>query len=348
MDSPPDFVRSVIRGMKGYTPGEQPSADSTVIKLNTNENPYPPSPQVIEAIQRQLTNDRLRRYPDPMGWEFRHTAGRVLGVDPRCIVIGNGSDEILSMLVRTIVPEGGVVIVPTPSYVLYHTLAQIQGARLQEVSFETDWTLDRRKFSGIGHLTFVPNPNSPTGTFVDPERFDHWPTPLVLDEAYVDFAPSNGLALVNRNENIVVTRTLSKAYSLAGIRFGFGVASSALAEQLYKVKDSYNCDVLALAAAAAAIEDQEYLDQTRHKIHATRDRLDRSLRELEFQTLPSQANFVWCQHPTRPAKAIYDVLKARGILIRYFDYPNWGTGLRISVGRDDEIDQLLAGLRALL
>jgi histidinol-phosphate aminotransferase len=348
MESIPEFVRPAVRAMKGYTPGEQPPAGSKVIKLNTNENPYPPSPRVVEAIQRHLTSDRLRKYPDPLGWEFRETAGRFLGVDPKCIVIGNGSDEILSMLIRTIVPEGGVVVAPTPSYILYQTLANIQGARLQEIPFEPDWTLDSRKLGGVGHLTFVPNPNSPTGTFIDPERFDRWPTPLVLDEAYVDFAPSNGLDLVKRNDHIVVTRTLSKSYALAGIRFGFAVACSALADQLYKVKDSYNCDVLALAAATAAITDQAYLAQTKGKIVTTRTRLEAALRELEFQTLPSHANFVWCQHPTRPAKAIYETLKSQGILVRYFDYPNWGTGLRVSVGTEDEIDQLLQKLKGIV
>jgi histidinol-phosphate aminotransferase len=348
MTSSPEFVRPAILGMKGYTPGEQPPPGSRVLKLNTNENPYPPSPRVIEAIQRCLTSERLRKYPDPQGWAFREAAGKVLGVAPQCIVIGNGSDEILSMLVRAIVPEGGVVVSPTPSYILYQTLASIQGARLTEVPFEEDWTLDPRKLGGIGHLTFVPNPNSPTGTFIDPERFDGWPTPLVLDEAYADFAPGNGLDLVKRNDHIVVTRTLSKAYSLAGIRFGFAVTASALAEQLYKVKDSYNCDVLALAAATAALEDQDYLAQTRRKILQTRDRLDTTLRTMGFATLPSHANFVWCQHPARPAKAIYEELKAQGILIRYFNYPNWGAGLRISIGTDEEIDFLLDTLRRTL
>jgi histidinol-phosphate aminotransferase len=239
-------------------------------------------------------------------------------------------------------------VAPTPSYILYQTLAGIQGARLNEVPFEADWTLDPRKLGGVGHLTFVPNPNSPTGTFTDPERFDRWPTPLVLDEAYVDFAPANGLDLVKRNDHIVVTRTLSKSYALAGLRFGYAVACSSLADQLYKVKDSYNCDVLALAAATAAVQDQEYLDQTRRKILSTRRRLDTALQGLGFQTLPSQANFVWCQHARRAAQRIYESLKQHGILIRYFDYPNWGSGLRISVGTDEEIEQLLDQLRGIV
>lgn len=344
----PDFIRPAIRAMKGYQPGEQPQSASKIIKLNTNENSYPPSPKVFEAIQYVLTGERLRKYPDPNGWDFRLAAGKVLGVDPHGIVIGNGSDEILSMAVRAIVPEGGVVVAPTPSYILYHTLAQIQGACLQELPFEADWSLDPRKLKGIGHITFLPNPNSPSGTFIDPELLKDWPTPLVLDEAYVEFAATNGLRLVRQNPHIIVSRTFSKAYSLAGIRFGFAVAHPTVAEQFYKVKDSYNCDVLSLAAATAAITDQAYLQETRSKIVATRARLQRELDSFGFRTLPSHANFVWCQHPDCFEKRVYEELKSRGILIRYFHYPNWGNGLRISVGTDAEIDRLLEEMRTIL
>jgi histidinol-phosphate aminotransferase len=344
----PEFVRPAIRGMQGYQPGEQPQGKTHVIKLNTNENPYPPSPLVFEAIRQNLNGDRLRKYPDPQGWEFRHAASKVLGVEPEMVVIGNGSDEILSMLVRAIVPEGGVVVAPMPSYILYQSLAHIQGARLQEIRFQKDWTLDPAGLQGVGHLTFVPNPNSPTATFIDPERFHEWPTPLVLDEAYIEFAPSDGINLVKRNHHTVVTRTFSKAYSLAGIRFGFAIANSELAKQLYKVKDSYNCDVLSLAAATAAMQDQAYLAETRRKILTTRMRLEEGLQQLGFDTLPSHANFVWCTHPRKPAKRIYEKLKERDILIRFFDYPNWGSGLRISVGTDAEIGRLLEELEVFV
>jgi len=343
----PEFILPAIRAMKGYQPGEQPQGATSIIKLNTNENPYPPSPRVFEAVQYVLTGDRLRKYPDPNGWNFRQAAGKVLGVDPACIVIGNGSDEILSMAVRAIVPEGGVVVAPTPSYILYHTLAQIQGAQLKELPFEPDWSLDPRKLQGIGHLTLLPNPNSPTGTFIQPDKLKDWPTPLILDEAYADFAVGNGLHLVEQNPHIIVTRTFSKAYSLAGIRFGYAIAHPTVADQFYKVKDSYNCDVLALAAATAAITDQIYLHETRNKILTTRSRLEQELARLGFNVIPSQANFVWCQHPKKFEKRIYEELKSRGILIRYFHYPNWGNGLRISVGTDAEIDQLLDQLRTI-
>jgi histidinol-phosphate aminotransferase len=344
----PEFVRPAIRSMRAYQPGEQPQGTEDIVKLNTNENPYPPSPLVFEAIRQALTSDTLRKYPDPQGWGFRRAAGKVLGVEPECIVIANGSDEMLSMLVRAIVPEGGVVVAPTPSYILYQTLANIQGARLQEIPFDADWSLDPRQLEGVGHLTFVANPNSPTGTFIEPNEFRAWPTPLVLDEAYVDFAPADGITLPAGNPHIVVTRSLSKSYSLAGIRFGFAVAHPELAVQLYKVKDSYNCDALALAAATAAIQDQAHLAESRRKILTTRGRLETSLRSLGFMTLPSQANFLWCAHPERPAHEVYRRLKDRGILIRYFNYSNWGDGLRISVGTDPQIDRLLEELAEII
>ncbi|HMO36098.1 MAG TPA: histidinol-phosphate transaminase [Gemmatales bacterium] len=344
----PEFIRPSIRAMQGYQPGEQPLGASKVIKLNTNENPYPPSPKVMDAIQKVLTDDYLRKYPDPIGVEFRQTASSVLGVPFESIVIGNGSDEILSMLVRAMVPEGGVIVAPTPSYILYKSLAQIQGARYHEIPFEQDWTLNSRKLQGVGHLTFIPNPNSPTGTFINPETLVNWPTPLVLDEAYVEFADATGSQFVADHPHLIVTRTFSKAYSLAGIRFGFAIAHPRVADQLYKVKDSYNCDVLALAAATAAISDQEYLQTTRNKILHTRAQLAKSLQELGFTIIPSHSNFIWCQHPNHFEKKIYEELKSRQILVRYFDYPSWGTGLRISVGTDEQTSILVTELKSIL
>src|SRR5438876_7842756 len=293
------FLRPNIRAMAGYTPGEQPR-DGAFIKLNTNENPYPPSPRVFEAVRAVLTGDRLRKYPDPVGTEFRRSAGRILGVDPDSILIGNGSDDILTIVTRAFVPEGGLVVSPTPSYLLYRTLAEIQGARFQTVPFTPDWQMPSPWPLRGAHLTFLPSPNSPSGTVVDLQalqRFaDQLEGPLVLDEAYVDFAEDNGLSLMRR-QNVIVTRSFSKSYALAGVRFGFAVADPATVRQLLKVKDSYNCDVLSLAAATAALEDQDYLQSTRSRILATRRRLTDALTGLGFAVCASQANFVWCRHP---------------------------------------------------
>ncbi|MCE9562028.1 MAG: histidinol-phosphate transaminase [Planctomycetes bacterium] len=345
-------VRPNVLAMKGYAPGEQLN-DPEIIKLNTNENPYPPSPRVFEAIQATLTSNKLRKYPEPLGDTFRRAAGKVLGVDPDCILIGNGSDDILTILTRTFVPEGGLIASPTPSYILYKSLAEIQGARFQTVPFDENWHLPQPWPIKGANLTFIPNPNSPSGTMVpkvlmELVRAQVAPYPLVIDEAYIDFADDRAswVQTVKHCDNLIVTRTLSKSYSLAGIRFGFAIASPDIIRELTKVKDSYNCDVLSLAAATAAIEDQEYFAGVRAKIIATRERMRPALTELGFDVTPSHANFLWCRRSDRPLKPIYEELKRRKILVRYMNYDGYD-GLRISVGSDAEIDKLLAELKSL-
>ena len=342
------FLRSSIRAMEGYTPGEQPR-DGEYIKLNTNENPYPPSPRALEAMGELLKGGSLRKYPDPMGTHFRQVAARVLGVDQDAILIGNGSDDILTILTRAFVPEGGLVVSPTPSYLLYKTLAEIQGARFQGVPFTSGWDLPNPWPIPKASMTLVPNPNSPSGTFVPIQELERLAEqlqgPLVIDEAYVDFADDNALPLWQK-ANVIITRTLSKSYSLAGLRFGFAIARPELIRELVKVKDSYNCDALSLAGAAAALEDQAYLRSTREKICQTRRRLEDALRKLGFDVCPSQANFVWCRHATKPVRPVFEELKRRKILVRYMKYEGYGDGLRISVGTDAEIDRLLEELQA--
>lgn len=344
------MIRPNIRAMAGYVPGEQPRGGDA-LKLNTNENPYPPSPRVFEAIREALTGDRLRKYPDPTGLHFRQTAGRVLGVDPDAILIGNGSDDVLTIVTRAFVPEGGLIVSPTPSYSLYRSLAEIQGARLQTVPYTADWGLPDPWPARGAHLTFLANPNSPSGTQVPTAEAarlaEECGGALVLDEAYADFAPENGLALTRR-KNVIVSRSLSKSYSLAGIRFGFAVADPALVHELLKVKDSYNCDVLSLAAAAAALDDQEHVRACRDRILATRERLATGVRELGFEVTPSAANFVWCRRSDRPVRPLYEELKRRGILVRWMSYEGYGDGLRITVGSDPEVGRLLEELRRIV
>ena len=344
---PTSPIRRAIRAMAGYTPGEQPRGGE-FIKLNTNENPYPPSPRVFEAIRAALTGDRLRKYPDPLGGDFRRAAAKVLGVEPDMILIGNGSDDILTILTRAFVPEGGLVVSPTPSYILYRTLAEIQGARFQTVPYTMpDWDLPWPARGA--NLTFVANPNSPSGTTLTLgtlERLaEEVDAPLVIDEAYVDFADDNALPLLQRHRNVIITRSLSKSYSLAGIRFGFAVADAAIVSELVKVKDSYNCDVLSLTAATAALDDQSYLRETVGKIRETRRRLADGMRALGFQVTPSEANFVWCREPASCVRKYYDTLKEQRILVRYMNYPEYGEGLRISVGSDQEIEVALGRIR---
>jgi|TARA_B100000700_G_scaffold7215_1_gene7622 histidinol-phosphate aminotransferase len=338
------FVRNNISQLAGYVPGEQPQGGK-FIKLNTNENPYPPSAKVVEAIQ--VAAEKLVRYPDPVSTAFRLAAGQALNVNPDWIVCGNGSDDILTILTRSFVDQGDLIRLPNPSYILYRTLAEIQGARYQEINFNDDWTLPA-SFAAADDglkLVFLPNPNSPTGTVVSQEDIlalaDKLPCPILIDEAYVDFADFNCIDLVKQNEKIMVSRTLSKSYGLAGLRFGFLVAQPTIIEQLLKVKDSYNCDALSIAGATAAMSDQDWLRDNVARIRATRSDLQEKLTQLGFEVIPSQANFVWCTHSEAEVKPIYEYLKENRILVRYMSYPNWKEGLRISVGTDDQINACL-------
>jgi histidinol-phosphate aminotransferase len=346
------YFRAAIDAMTGYVPGEQPQAGK-FIKLNTNENPYPASPAVKRAVLAVLERG-LERYPDPLATAFRLRAAELFDVEPSWILCGNGSDEILTIVTRAFVGEGELLRLPYPSYILYKSLAQIQGARSEEICFGADWSLGdafAEPVEGL-RLAFLPNPNSPSGTMVSPDRVlelaERLPCPLLVDEAYVDFADSNCLALVKQSDKILVSRSLSKSYALAGLRFGFLVAQPQVIEGLVKIKDSYNCDALSIAAATAAIDDQAWLTANRAKVLATRERLTSSMRELGFHPVPSQANFVWCPHPRVAVKPLYEQLKTKRVLVRYMNYEGWGEGLRISVGSDDQIDACLSLLRGMV
>jgi len=344
------FIRPGIRAMAGYVPGEQPR-DGDFIKLNTNENPYPPSPRVLEAIREATTGDSMRKYPDPLGTHFRQTAARVHNVDPDGILIGNGSDDILTVVTRAFVPEAGLVVSPTPSYILYETLARLQGARFAAVPFSAEWQLPNPWPRPSANLTFIPSPNSPSGTVISSAELERLAEQLdgalIVDEAYVAFATADAMHLARR-PNVIVSRSFSKSHSLAGIRFGYAVADPAIVRELVKVKDSYNFDVISLAAAAAALEDEEYLRSTRAKVQATRERLGKELAQLGFDVCPSQANFLWCRRDDPPVKIVYEELKRRRILVRYMRYEGYGDGLRISIGTDAEVDRLLEELQRLL
>lgn len=346
------YFRPNIDAMAGYQPGEQPRGGE-FIKLNTNENPYPPSPAVIEAIRR-ATGDGLRKYPDPVATEFRERAAKLLSVEPDWILAGNGSDDLLTIVTRSFVNAGERIVAPTPSYILYRSLAEIQGAAYEEVPFTADWNLPDEFIRPDARLSFLPNPNSPSGTMVPVSRVRELAkrlqgsSPLVVDEAYIDFADENCVVLVRECDNVIVTRSFSKSYSLAGLRFGYAVARPELIAGMIKVKDSYNCDAISIAAAAAALADQDYFRQNLAPVRATRARLTQSLRQLGFRVPDSQANFVWCTGGFAPARRLYEELKNRCILVRYMTYAGYGDGLRISVGTDAEIDQLLVELKQML
>jgi histidinol-phosphate aminotransferase len=233
-------------------------------------------------------------------------------------------------------------------------LAEIQGAACDIINYNADWSLpdEFAKPNDWMRLAFLANPNSPSGTMVPPEKVaelaDSLPCPLLVDEAYVDFAETSCISLVAGNEKIMVARTLSKSYALAGLRFGYLVAQPQVIRELCKVKDSYNCDSLSIAGATAAIDDQAWLAESRAVILATRARMAAALKEIGFDVVDSQANFVWCTHASVPVEQIYRQLKQAGILVRYMLYAGWGDGLRITVGTDEQVDACLAQLRTLV
>ncbi len=346
-----DFIRPTVRAMDGYTPGEQPAAGERVIKLNTNENPFPPSPKVMAAIA-SIDAENLRRYPNPTADAFRAVAARVLGVERGMILAGNGSDDILTIATRTFIPPGGTLAFPDPTYSLYPVLARLQDAKTLAVPWREGHALPAEALAASGaRAIYLANPNAPTGTVVPvaeiaalAKSFDGL---LLIDEAYADFADENCLSLIREFPNVVISRTLSKAYSLAGLRFGFAIAQAAVIDEMMKVKDSYNCDAVSIAAATAAMDDQAYARQTWRHVRAERARLADELSAMGWDVLPSQANFLLAVAPDRRGREAYLGLKRQGILVRFFDKPGLDDKIRITIGTSQENNALLAGIRAL-
>lgn len=337
--------------MDGYTPGEQPGPGERVVKLNTNENPFPPSPLVLRAIQ-EVEPEMLRRYPNPNADLFRNAAAKVLGVTPDMIIAGNGSDDILTIATRTFLSAGDTLAYPDPTYTLYNVLAKLQDAKVAEVPWEKDYSLPiEGLLAAKPQAIYIANPNAPTGTFVSPLRIAELARSfkglVLVDEAYVDFADDNCLALVKQHENLVLSRTFSKAYSLAGIRFGYGIGQPQVIREMMKVKDSYNVDAVAMCAAAAAIQDQDYARERWEQIKNERDRVTSELTQLGWTVLPSRANFILARVPDGRGREAYLGLKAQGILVRFFDRPGLTDKLRITIGQSHENNALLAGVRGL-
>jgi len=346
------YFRSNVDAMASYVPGEQPQRGTQIIKLNSNENPYPPSPAALTVVQN-IDGEWLRRYPEPFGGEFRQAASQVLGVPSDWIIVGNGSDELLSVVIRACAEPGRKVVYPMPTYVLYRTLAQMQNADITEIPYDEDYSLPLEELIAVnGSVTFIASPNSPSGHVVAIDDLRKLASQLsgvlVIDEAYVDFTEENALALVKEYENAIVIRTLSKGYSLAGLRLGFGVANPKLLHGLFKVKDSYNIDAIACAIGTAAITDQAYKNACVAKIKASRTKLAIDLKKLGFRIWDSQTNFLLTQPPAGNAEYLYQKLKERGILIRYFKQPGLEDKLRITVGTDEQNQALVEALIDLL
>jgi histidinol-phosphate aminotransferase len=348
---PPPIVRQTVRDMQGYVPGEQPAPGECVVKLNTNENPFPPSERVLQAIA-SISAETLRRYPNPTADIFREAAAKLHNLTPQHILAGNGSDDILTIATRTFVPPGGKLAFPDPTYSLYPVLAKLEEAKSIAIPWEADWALPIDALCATGaNAIYLANPNAPSATFVSPikvaELARNFPGLVLVDEAYVDFADDNCLALVGKFSNIVISRTLSKAYSLAGMRFGYAIAQPQIIAEMMKVKDSYNCDAVSVLAATAAIEDQRYARWTWENIKSERARVGSELAQLGWMILPSQANFILAAVPDGRGKEMYLGLKQRGILVRYFDLPGLQDKLRITIGQSHENNALLAGIKIL-
>lgn len=346
-------LRKAVAALEGYIPGEQPQGSDT-IKLNTNENPYPPSPRVLSAVRR-AANASLRLYPEPMGDSLRAVAAQVYGLPRENILVGNGSDELLSILARCFVGAGERVVYPVPTYTLYDTLIAIQEGEKVTVDYPPDFTLPESFFSREGALTILCNPNSPSGTSVSFEEIERLAGRvtgiLVVDEAYVDFADSeaaSALPLTRSCPHLVVLRSFSKSFSLAGMRIGLAFASGEIISAMAKVKDSYNANRLSLIAAQAALQDLPWMRRNVRRIQGGRRKLTRGLKRLGFTVYPSQANFVLARLEGRTLHWLYAELKKRGILVRYFNQPGLRDSLRITVGTPQQNKILLTEIGTIL
>jgi histidinol-phosphate aminotransferase len=344
------YFRDNIEALKGYEPGLQPK-QRDIIKLNTNENPFPPSPEVMKALGR-IDTEKLRRYPDPVGDEFRQAAAEVHGVNPENIICCNGGDDLLTIAFRAFCDESRPVAYPVPTYSLYPVLARLQNCQAIEVPFDAEFNLPTKLTKTSASLTIVCNPNAPSGSFINVGELaslaDELSGVLLIDEAYVDFAEDNCLTLVKDFNNVIILRSLSKGYGLAGLRFGYAIAQLELIAGLMKIKDSYNVDAVAIALATAAIRDREYFRKTTDEVKKARDVLMDRLRDLKFNVPKSYANFILAESKDYPANAIYDKLVQRNMYIRYFNLPGLENKLRISVGTTEQNERLLSALEEIL
>ena len=347
-----NYFRRNIQAMSGYVPGEQPRDDG-FIKLNTNENPFPPSPKVYAALRKNI-GATLRLYPQPMSDSLCAAASVVYGIRKENIIAGNGSDELLSIILRCFVEAGDRIAYPVPTYSLYDTLVEIQAGVAVRVLFPDDFTVPENLARQRAPLTLLCNPNAPSGTLVPlPEIAKLAATVagvLVVDEAYVDFAASEGasaIPLIQQYPNLIVLRTLSKSYSLAGMRIGLAFASGELVAGMHKVRDSYNLDRLSIAAGTAALQDLAWMQRNAARIQRGRQRLTNGLKRLGYQVYPSHANFVMARQRDKNLRPVYEELKRRKILVRYFDVPELRDCLRITVGTPKELTALLHELAAI-
>jgi len=343
------LVRRSVQAMSGYVPGEQPTAPD-IVKLNTNENPYPPSPLVVQTLL-SLDENAVRRYPDPNCCALREKIAELHGCETERVFVGNGSDEILALCTRSFVEDDGSIGYFNPSYSLYPVLADIRGVERSPVELAPDFGWNMPDDHACS-LFFLANPNAPTGIRFDPgtvrEFCRSYRGVVVIDEAYVDFAEADCMSIAMEEDNVLVSRSLSKSFSLAGVRLGYAVGSLPLIEALFKTKDSYNVNVLSQRVGLAAMRDVEAMRENAGKIRSTRERLASELTSLGWDAGSSEANFLWVRPPAGNAAEVFGALRARNILVRHFEGERTGEYLRMSIGTDEEIDALIGAVSEIM
>ncbi|MCH2073087.1 histidinol-phosphate transaminase [Acinetobacter pittii] len=348
------FWSPEVRELEPYVPGEQPKIQN-LLKLNTNENPYPPSPKVVEAVQAVLTHqaDALRLYPDPDATALKHAIAKQQNIEVSQVFVGNGSDEVLAHIFKAFFLQDEPILYPDITYSFYPVYSQFFGTKTKEIPLNENFEIEVKDYVQPNGGVIITNPNAPTSIALglaeieqilkaNPDRV------VVIDEAYVDFGAESAVSLVNRYENLVVCQTTSKSRSLAGLRVGFAIAQSHLIAALEAVKNSFNSypiDRFAIAAAVASFEDQDYFEEQCQKVITSREKLVDELTALGFKVLPSKANFIFASHPSHDAGQLAQQLRGQGIIVRYFNKPRINQFLRITVGTDEQNERLVQTLK---
>ncbi|MBE6050640.1 MAG: histidinol-phosphate transaminase [Clostridium sp.] len=348
-------IKKYIEELEEYVPGFQPDLeDPEVIKLNANENPYPPSPLVNEAI-RNMNVEKFRIYPQAQSIFLREAIAKVYNTDVSEVFCGNGSDEVISLIVKTFLEEGGNIVTPYPTYTVYKVSAAMEGISCTFVDVDENYEIDVKKLLDVkSDAIFLVNPNAPTGVLLSTEKIryilDNYDGLVVIDEAYMEFCDEDATMIkyINDYSNLIVMRTMSKSYSLCGARVGFCFANRKLIGYLDKCRDSYNINYVSQIVGIASVKDQKYHLETIEKIKNDRKYLGEKLKELGFEIIPSNTNFILCTPKRKSAAEIVKELEKYKIYIRYFNSPRLDDKLRITVGTKEEIDKLINALKEIL
>lgn len=348
------FWSSFVKDLVPYVPGEQPKL-TNLVKLNTNENPYGPSPRAVAAMQAEL-GDSLRLYPDPNGERLKQAVADYYGVQPAQVFVGNGSDEVLAHAFHGLFQHGKPLLFPDVTYSFYPVYCGLYGIAYEAIALDDRFQIDVDDYARPNGGIIFPNPNAPTGCLLALEAIERLlranPDSVVLvDEAYIDFGGTSAIALVGRYPNLLVTQTLSKSRSLAGLRVGLAVGHPDLIEALERIKNSFNSyplDRIAIAGAAVAFEDRAYFEQTCRQVIASREAVVAAMQGLGFEVLPSAANFILARHPQQDAAALAARLREQGVIVRHFKQPRIEQFLRITIGAQEQNQALLAALKGIV